>query len=356
MKIVKKTIRIFKRIILFFILTIFMLLSIVNAPWFFVSSKTTTTDYSNWMSETIDSETKIIDIAMLGAHDAFSHDIDIFSPVDNNSADGLMQGFVGSLIKGFSIRQSKTQVVGTKELLQSGVRYLDMRLSFHESESQYYTVHNYFSTPLEEILSELKTFLEDNPGEFIVLDMQHVYGVDYDSEEDFLEVFGYFEEAMILDYVYPDNLKPLFTVSYDDITDSKSKGGLIILSKFTEDNEYFWDYEQHVRSNWANEDDYDKIITFLDLEAESIILDSTFQDNFRIMQAVATMEMSGSGIVNSFETWSLLGRAREFNEYLLEYDNLDMLLMAMPIIMTDFTTDSNTIEGFMELIIESNTN
>jgi hypothetical protein len=332
-----------------------MLLSVVNAPWFFVSSKLSDNDYSNWMAENLELEDKIIEIAMLGAHDAFSHEIDIFSPVDNVSADGLMQGFVGRLIKGFSIRQSKTQVVGTSGLLKSGVRYLDMRLSYHEEEGEYYTVHNYFSSPLTEVLQELETFIIKNPGEFIVLDIQHVYGVDYDSEIDFLEVYSYFEDTDLLDYAYPDNIKPLNEVSYGDITSSKTKGGLIILSKFTEDNEYFWDYESYVRSSWANEDEFDKIIGFLEEEMQDIILDSTYQNNFRVMQAVATMEMSGSGIARSFETWSLLGRARDFNKYLLEYEDLKMLLVAMPILMTDFTTDKETIDQFMQVIIDVNT-
>ena len=351
----KKQINLLKKIILFLFLVIFMLLSVVNAPWFFVSSKLSDSDYSNWMSENLEFEDKIFEIAMLGAHDAFSHEIDIFSPVDNSSADGLMQGFVGRLIKGFSIRQSKTQVVGASDLLKSGVRYLDMRLSFNEEEGEYYTVHNYFSTPLTDVLEELETFLADNPGEFIVLDIQHVYGVDYDSETDFLEVYSYFEDTELLDYAYPDNLKPLFEVSYEDITASKTKGGLIMLSKFTEDNEYFWDYDSYIRSAWANEDEFDKIIDFLEKEMQEIILDSTYQDNFRIMQAVATMEMSGGGIMRSFETWSLLGRARDFNKYLLEYEDLEMLLFAMPILMTDFTTDKETVDQFMQVIIDFNT-
>ncbi len=351
----KKQINLLKKIILFLFLVIFMLLSVVNAPWFFVSSKLSDTDYSNWMAENLELEDKIIEISMLGAHDAFSHEIDIFSPVDNSSADGLMQGFVGRLIKGFSIRQSKTQVVGASDLLKSGVRYLDMRLSFNEEEGEYYTVHNYFSTPLTDVLEELETFLADNPGEFIVLDIQHVYGVDYDSETDFLEVYSYFEDTELLEYTYPDNLKPLFEVSYEDITASKTKGGLIMLSKFTEDNEYFWDYDSYIRSSWGNEDEFDKIIDFLEEEMQDIILDSTYQDNFRIMQAVATMEMSGSGIARSFETWSLLGRARDFNKYLLEYEDLEMLLFAMPILMTDFTTDKETVDQFMQVIIDFNT-
>lgn len=329
-----------------------MLLAVVNSPWFFVNTKTTIEDYSGWMSDTLDEETLIIEVKMLGAHDAFSHEIDISSPVDEKSADSLMTGFIGRLIKGFSIRQSKTQVVSANELLKSGIRYLDMRLSYNELEEAYYTTHNYYSSKLEEVLSEITLFLGENPGEFIILDLQHVYGVDYNDQDNFDGIYEYFEDSGILDYAITND-QQLLEITYGDITESKSKGGVIILSKFDTINQYFFDYESTVRSNWANEDEFDKIISFLEDEKLSIMA-SSYYGEFRVMQAVATMEMSFTGITRSFETWSLLGRARQFNEYLLDYEGLDSLLEAMPIIMLDFASDYKTIDKYMELIISSN--
>jgi len=320
----KRSIRFLRRFIIFFLLSVFMLLAVVNAPWFFVNSKSTTEDYSSWMSETLDEDTLIIEVKMLGAHDAFSHEIGISSDVDEKSADGLMTGFIGRLIKGFSIRQSKTQVVSAKELLKSGVRYLDMRLSYNEKEESYYTAHNYFSSKIDEVLSEITLFLSENPGEFVILDLQHIYGVDYNDQEDFDEIYEYFEDS-----------------------------GLIILSKFNTSNQYFFDYEANIRSNWANEDEFDKIISFLEDEKLSI-LTSSYYGEFRVMQAVATMEMSFTGIMRSFETWSLLGRARDFNKYLLEYEGLEALLNVMPILMIDFSTDYQIVDDYMELIISAN--
>ena len=348
----KRAIRFLRRFIIFFLLSVFMLLAIINAPWFFVNSKTTIEDYSGWMSETLDEETLIIDVKMLGAHDAFSHEINISSPVDEKSADGLMTGFIGRLIKGFSIRQSKTQVVSASEQLKSGIRYLDMRLSYNEKEELYYTTHNYFSSKLEEVLSEITVFLSENPGEFIVLDLQHVYGVDYNSIEDFEEIYEYFEDSGILDYAVTND-QQLLDITYGDITQSKTKGGIIILSKFDTTNQYFFDYEGNIRSNWANEDEYDKIVDFLEEEKQSIMM-SSYYGEFRVMQAVATMEMSFTGIMRSFETWSLLGRARDFNQYLLEYEELEGLLDVMPILMLDFSTDYKIIDDYMELIISAN--
>lgn len=350
----KRLVKTLRRIILFTFLTLFMLLSIVNAPWFFVSSKTSTIDYSSWMKDNLQVDQKIIDIAMLGAHDAFSHEIGIFSSVDINSADGIMQGFIGNIIKGFSVRQSKTQVVSAKELLKSGVRYFDIRLSFNEDKETYYTVHNYFSSPLTEVLFEIEEFLIENPGEFLILDIQHVYGVDYDNLHDFNEVYGYFQEANIFDYAYLNNIKELKEISYSDITDNGSKAGVIILSKFQHNKTEIWDYSSNIRSAWANSDNYSEIVSFLETEREFLINNQVYFDGFRVMQAVATMQMSVSGIFGSFQTWSLLGRAREFNQYLLNYENFDLLVEAMPIIMIDYSSDTKIVDQMMERIITFN--
>ena len=350
----KSLIRKLRRIVLFFVLVIFMLLSIINAPWFFVSDKTSDTDYSGWMNDTLDENQKIIDVKMLGAHDAFSHEINIFSKVDPASADGIMQGFIGNLIKGFSVRQSKTQVVGAKELLKSGVRYLDLRLSLNPENDDLYTVHNYFSTEFAQVLTDIESFLEENPGEFIIIDLQHAYGMEYDDPISFSKVEEIFIDYGIIDYAYSNKIKNLEDITYGDMTSNKSSSGVIIFSKFTTESEYFWDYNDYIRSEWANEDEFSKIIDFLIAEKNMIESDSNLQNKIRVMQAVATMEMSITGIIRSFETWSLLSRARAFNQYLLEYERFDDLVESMPIVMIDYSSDYKIIDQFMEIIIDKN--
>lgn len=350
----KKTLKKLRRIVLFFVLVLFLLLSVVNAPWFLVNKKISVNDYSNWMSENISNDILVKDIVMLGAHDAFSYEIDIFSEVDNNSADGLMQGFVGKVIKGFSIRQSKTQVVSVIDLLKSGVRYFDLRLSFNHTEDTYYTVHNYFSSPLNEVLSEIGLFLEENPGELIIIDIQHVYGVDYDSLNDFEEVYQYFEDSNILDYAYRNDLVALKDLTFGEVTSDKSKSGVVILSKFAYNNNLFWDYSDNIRSSWANKDNFEEVIGFLESEKEIINSTPSLQSKFRIMQAVTTMELSLPGILRSLSSWSLLNRAETFNRDLLNYEEFEELVNAMPIIMVDYSSDADFVDEIMEMIIEYN--
>lgn len=72
------------------------------------------------------------------------------------------------------------------------------------------------------------------------------------------------------------------------------------------------------------------------------------------MQAVTTMSMSPSGIINSVKTWSLVERAERFNEYLLDCENLELLMESMPIVMVDYATDKEFVDEIMELIIDLN--
>lgn len=329
-------------------------------------------DYSSWMKDNLTSEQKIIDIAMLGAHDAFTNEITLFSKTDLLSADSIQTGAIGMLIKGFSLRQSRTQVSDASELLANGVRYFDIRLSYNESKSAWYTSHTYYSRDFLAVLAEIETFLSDNPGEFLILDLQHIYGVDYTSQDDFQEIYALFDDAGILDYAYLEGDKELSDVTYGDVTDNKQQGGVIILSKFEEENDNFWQYGSSIRSAWPNMDLDGDVFAFLDWETTLInsgyamtgnqISDNQYEQNsqngFRIMQAVLTMQMSGEGILNALTSWSLLERAKGFNLALIQTDNFFLWLEAMPIVMVDYsdTNKGGFLDEIMTKIIEFDTN
>ena len=78
----------------------------------------------------IEDDVRIADIAMLGAHDAFSDKIDGKSAVDPSENGGLVSnGFVNTFAKGFAVRYSKAQRSGAGVLLNAGVRSCDVRLA-----------------------------------------------------------------------------------------------------------------------------------------------------------------------------------------------------------------------------------
>jgi uncharacterized protein YjfI (DUF2170 family) len=108
-------------------------------------------------------------------------------------------------------------------------------------------------------------------------------------------------------------------------------------------------------SNWADSDDFEYVENFLIEEANSIETDNTY-GKLRVMQAVTTMQMSGSGILNTITAWSLINRAKKFNAYLLENDQFENLLNELPIIMVDYadTNSQDFNDNIMEIIMDFN--
>ncbi|MBU1145624.1 MAG: hypothetical protein KJ971_07195 [Firmicutes bacterium] len=362
----------FVRILLMIFEIILVLLVTINFPITNFSDKVTDTSYESWMSETLDSSDLIKDVALLGAHDAFTSKISYFSQVDLLSADSIQTGITGALIKGFSVKQSRTQVSVVEDLLNHGVRYFDIRLTYNDSKEAWYTSHTYFSLEFYPILETISVFLEDHPGEFILLDIQHVNGADYEDESTFLEIYQLFEDSGILDFAYPDNLKDTSLITYADVTSNLTKAGVLIFSKFNETSPLFWSYGYCIRSAWPNLDQFDEVFLFLEEEASLIETGNALtgnqmsenldardsQEAFRVMQAVVTMQMNGTGIVNALLTWSLLERAKDFNHQLLEQTQFLTWLETMPIVMVDYA-DTNSYsfnDELMQIIIDFNQN
>ncbi|MDP3130886.1 MAG: hypothetical protein Q8N15_06135, partial [Bacillota bacterium] len=343
---------------------------VLNLTMNFFISKTTALDYSDWMLETLDGGRRVIDVAMLGAHDAMTSDISYFSKVDPLSAGSIQTGLVGALIKGFSVKQSKTQMSSTADLLARGVRYFDVRLTYNEAEEAWYTTHLYFSRPFSDDLAEIETFLADHPGEFVLIDIQHVYGVAYDDEAGYAGIHDLIDASGLFDRAVRDDAgDTLADLTYDDVTLNKTRGGVIIFSKFTTNDPSVWDYGTSIRSAWANTDDEDAAFAFLAAEADLIDAGTALTGNqisgyvgvdsrqgIRVMQAVLTMQMSGSGILTGIGSWSLIAKARGFNAALIERAEFLSWLASMPVVMVDYA-DSNHLsfnDALMELIVSYN--
>lgn len=373
----KRVRRLIFGLLLIIVMLVMVLLITINIPFDFFAHEKSNNDYSDWMSETLTTDQRIIDIAMLGAHDAFSANINLFSKTDEFSASGIQTGVTGVLIKGFSVKQSKTQVSGVAELLKAGVRYFDIRLTYNEDLSAWYTTHTYFSNDFASVLAEMNTFLSSHPGEFLLLDIQHVYGIDYENplENDaaFQEIRTLFATANILDYAYGNNSKELDEITYGDITTNKTQAGIMIFTKMKNDDVDFWNYWSSIYSDWPDTDTPEtayaclesysqKIMTGNALTGAVSIEDNEFAINasegIRVLQGVLTMQMDGEGIINALIKWSLLDRARDFNSNLIDQGEFSDWMMAMPVVMVDYadTNYENFLDRIMEIIIEFNEN
>ncbi len=342
----KRMRKIITRVVLFLCIVVI----VINIPIITLNKIESDTDYSSWMSETLNEEDSVLDIAMLGAHDAFSNEIDIMSEVDPYNDNSIFEGSVGIALKGFLVKQSVTQTATVTELLESGVRYLDVRLSY--SEDKWYTKHNYLSGDFEPIANNISKFLNENEGEFIILDFQHVNGVSYDDVDDYNTFKKMLDDFNLLSYAYI--VDDLSTLTYGDVTNNGAESKILIVAPFIDAESRVLNYDDSIRSMWPNSDDFPYILEFLEQESENVVND---MDKFRVMQAVVTMQNSPEGILGSLKQWSLVNRADAFNTYLFYSEDFDELLETLPIVMVDHSDSnkSNFNEDIMELIIEFNT-
>ena len=83
-----------------------------------------------------------------------------------NALKYLLFGFVVTQV---AHRWAKTQDRSILQQLEDGVRYLDLRVIYRDSKKDFYTVHGLYCPILDAILSQIETFLSENPKEIIVI-------------------------------------------------------------------------------------------------------------------------------------------------------------------------------------------
>jgi hypothetical protein len=341
-----------KKILIIVLLVLLIFVLVINLPVVSVGHKASENIYDNWMAETLDVDTRIVDVTMPGAHDAFTSEMNIFSPADKY-ADGIMKGFTGFLLKGFLLRQSITQIADVNGLLKNGVRYMDIRLTY--DNGKWVTKHNFVSGDFIPIATDLVSFLENYKGEFLVLDFQHINGVDYNSDQDYRTFIDMLDETGLRDLQYYD-AEGVGAVTYGEITDNRKSSRVVIIDKFNVSDKETYDYGSSIRSNWADDDNFDGVLQFLKDESTFVNETVEFNDSFKVMQAVTTMQLSLPGVLDSLKTGSLLERASDFNDFLLNSEEFDNLLETMPIVMIDYcnTNENGFLDKLMSVIIGKN--
>ena len=306
-----------------------------------------------------DKNPKVTKIAMLGAHDAFTSEIKFSSKVNSNEKGIVTNKLFGVLAKGLVVRMSKTQNASCKELLYSGVRYLDARVSYIDGE--YYTVHAYRSNLFKSYLQDLVDFLATHTGEFVIFDIQAFFTPNGENrdlpDEDYLALFDYIatiknsDNKSLLDYVYYDTTTDkLADLYYSDVTNNKSTAGVIILTKsnaskyaFNRDGDASRNNTNYmsIRSYWHEDNGVKNLINDINGEYE-FLKEHPTDGIFVVNQAIQTGFLTNSKIARSFVNWSVLEMARKLNKALVkDEERFKNWLSVMPIFMTDYTTSTS---------------
>ncbi len=336
------------RIIAFLLLiavVLVALLLLVGLPQFnFTNDRFTDRDYSNILGDSIKGNPRVVDIAMLGAHDAFSDRISKRSQVDPQEGEGSILNnravsFVGS---GIFVRMARAQKSSAYELLCRGVRYFDVRIT--RLDGEWVTTHGLVSGPLADSVLDVLRFLSETQKEMILFDIQHIYTGEADIS-DFLRDLDEirYEGRSLLDYVRFDPVsQPLSELRYSDVTDGGS-GIVMLLKAEQKDGAKFYSYEESIRSVWHDKNDKESMLEGIGAEYQTLTENPNLdRDKFRVNQVQMTGKYDSGSIFRTITGWSQLDMAENFNETLLEQESFPDWFTVLPIFMTDY---ADSMEG-----------
>jgi hypothetical protein len=298
--------------------------------------------FSHVIRDNVGADTRVTDVAMLGAHDAFSDQITTRSPSDALDASAFNTPAAKALAPGLLARFSRAQKSGPAELLRRGVRYFDARVTDYGGE--WHTQHGLISGKLETYLTEIIDFLADNPGELVIFDIQHAYlgGRPYADLFDFIA--GVKSNGLALtDFIaYDPYNTPLGGLTYGQAAGERSCAVLLAKAEVFE-NCYHYDYGTSMRSVWHNKIRTGEILSGVGGEYDALKSDPALdRDKFRVNQAQTTPSYGGFGdALASVFSWSLLDKAAKHNAALIAHADFSEWLKALPIFAVDFA-DSPT--------------
>lgn len=355
----KKAIIITVSVILSIILLLVAVLLFVGKSNFtFVKGNSAEKEYVNVMGDSeLSQTTRVVDIAMLGAHDAFSDKITTKSKVNPAETE---DSFIGNktfltFADGIVSRLSRAQVSGADTLLKKGVRYFDARIAFVDNE--YYTTHVFLSDKLEIYLKEMIAFLQANPSEFIIFDIQHAYLGD----KTFDDLFNYIDSVKVngrslLSFVNydPTNIG-LGALTYGEVISNGAGAVILAKTEQTEAMRYHYVYKDSIRSYWHEKNVKSELIKGIESEYANLTENaSEYKDMFRVNQAQLTGTFGGDTIFNTIFGWSLIDMANGMNKELIKHENFKNWFKAMPIIMVDYADCPSSNEAMNDAVIEYN--
>jgi uncharacterized repeat protein (TIGR02543 family) len=333
------------------------------ARWATETEFKSTTYYANAMANSVFSKNvRVVDIAMLGAHDAFTHSISKdspWNPVDPNYLDNknniFFKWFEGT-VKSQTTTYSKAQSLGAYDLAGNGVRLFDVRLVY--TNGTWYTEHGLISDTFESYLKGVLQFMSNYPRELIVLDIQRIYtnGSNLSALYSFISGVSY-NGRTLFDYIpYNVSSKPLGSLTYGDAVTDKA-GAVLLIAGYS--NLKAYDRNAGVRAAWANTDNMNTLVNAINTEYNTVNNNfASYSNLFRINQAQRTPQISWTDVMGGVfgSSYSLLEMGTDTNNALLNQANLTngTWFNVLPVMWVDAVGGAAFHAGVMPVIHKSN--
>ena len=328
-----------KHIIIYILIVIFGLFSILISSPITTYSKSSYNDHSHFFRDIVsqNSEFKNVSltkISMLGSHDALSDKIDYYS-APNKSEDNIVNNsLLRFLGKGMMVRLARAQSEDVYKQLCAGARYLDVRVC--NVDGIFYNSHGLISEEFGNNLKLILKFLDDNPGEFILFNINKYYegNSNFNELEEFIKTVKY-NNKNLFDYVNYQNINSFSKLTYSNITDDGKKAGVVLFSQADNRSGIFSLLDSNdIISNWHHEIDSNTLIKKI---KEECIKEKNMDIKYlRINQAQTSP--STKDAFKTVTSWSLLHHAKEHNVNLLGQPDIKDIIDSIPIYMVDYVT------------------
>jgi hypothetical protein len=284
------------------------------------------------------SDARMVDIAMLGAHDAFTHNITKSSEIDpgddNATALKLLNAFGG----GQTIANgAKAQNEDAYTQARHGCRLFDTRICWYGDT--WYTMHAKLSDRLDRYLKEILRFLSENKREVVVIyiwpeSAVHLNGSNYTSLWNYIMDVKY-DGKNIFDYIHFDpNAKPLQNLTYGDVIGSDGSSGVVLFCLDSSGASHkAYTASSSVRGKWHDTKDIAALLNNIQSEHENIAANwGSYKNRLRIMQAQRTSSTGDN----------LITMASEFNYRVANDSRFETWLEKTPVVwFDDITTPAN---------------
>ena len=137
-----------------------------------VPSNDATFVHEHWMTDVAEAigGRRMSELCLVGSHDAATSGINPLSRWGNDWDPSLT-----GLNPRTAVRASRAQDLTIEQQLLLGVRYLDLRFDLGD-DGAFYATHGLVGERAEWVLDDVRTFLERNPREVVILDLQDVSG------------------------------------------------------------------------------------------------------------------------------------------------------------------------------------
>lgn len=322
-----------------------------------------------------DANPRVIDIAMLGAHDANTSSIKNDAPLDD-SAEGILKDLI-PVSRGFQYRYAVTQAVSVENLLKQGVRFLHLKYTYFEGN--WLVSHSFAGGEIRTDIMQILGFLAQNPGELLVLLFQPTYFGDqsYDTFHNWLAGvtlngkniydYVYYDKANVFGYVDNggtfaegecalNNSRTgthISALRYNTVTDDGNSAGVVLLDRrekkidynhdtpTSEYSDLFYDMDFNAEHEWHNRLGEKALTECIGNTADEIAAGGEHRTKLRVNQTQAAFSTETFGdVMRALGAWSLLKFAEKHNAALVENEDFYEWLRAMPVFQVDFANSS----------------